>query len=302
MSTRVDTEEIESTRSEKLLAVLLAIFLLVGTVWFYVKVPAWVESVAPGPDGSAVVAAENRSHELDERMWSAETAREEARHEMDLVREEFRVALQEGVGVEQARAEYEAARAAYDRADERYDEASAAAREASEAAGKARDDFERENGSGLKAWLSALIRFGFVVGWTIASYRIIAQLRRRESRYLTLAFAGAAVGAIMALVFAVDYVTDYIDPLDLGPFVLSAIGVAATIVTFRVLQRYLAARLPGRRVRKGECPFCGFPLRESGLQDGPHCAGCGRDVVAPCAACAAPRRVGSSYCGACGAS
>ena len=103
-------------------------------------------------------------------------------------------------------------------------------------------------------------------------------------------------------VFAVDYVTDYIDPLDLGPFVLSAIGVAATIVTFRVLQRYLAARLPGRRVRKGECPFCGFPLRESGLQDGPHCAGCGRDVVAPCAACAAPRRVGSSYCGACGAS
>ena len=69
-----------------------------------------------------------------------------------------------------------------------------------------------------------------VAAWTIGAYRLMAQLRRRDSRYLTLAFAGAAVGAVMALVFTVDYVTDYIDPLDLGPFVLSALGVAATVV------------------------------------------------------------------------
>jgi hypothetical protein len=122
---------------------------------------------------------------------------------------------------------------------------------------------------------------------------------------VALAFAAAAVGAIMALVFAVDYVTDYVtdyvDALDLGPFVLSSLGVVATVVAFRVLQRYLAARLPGRRVRKGECPFCGFPLRDAGLQGGPRCAGCGRDVVGACSSCGAPRRVGGSpHCVTCG--
>jgi hypothetical protein len=93
---------------------------------------------------------------------------------------------------------------------------------------------------------------------------------------VALAFAAAAVGAIMALVFAVDYVTDYVtdyvDALDLGPFVLSSLGVVATVVAFRVLQRYLAARLPGRRVRRGSARSAGSPLRVGGS---PHCVTCG---------------------------
>lgn len=301
MSTRVDTEQIESTRSEKLLAVLLAAFLLVGTVWFYAKVPAWVDGALPQVDDSAMVAAENRQVEAQDAQWSAETARDEARIALDLEREEYKVALQEGEGVAAARLEYERAQADYDRADGDLTAANAAEKAASEAATEAREDYERENRSGLKAWLVAGIRFAFVAGWIVGTYQLMARLRRRESRYLTLAFAAAAVGAVMALVFAVDYVTDYIDPLDLGPFVLSALGVVATVVAFRVLQKHLAARVPGRRVRKGECPFCGFPLHDSGLDGGPHCAGCGRDVVAACASCGSARRVGSPHCVACGA-
>lgn len=300
MSTRVNTEEIESTRSERLLAVLLAAFLLVGTVWFYVKVPAWVDDAMPSVDDSAVVRAEDRQQETAEARWDAETARDEALVQLDLEREEYKVALQEGEGVQAARAEYEQAQEEYERADAALTAATEQETTAEKAASKAREDYDRENRSGLKAWLVAGIRLAFVAAWTIGAYRLMAQLRRRDSRYLTLAFAGAAVGAVMALVFAVDYVTDYIDPLDLGPFVLSALGVAATVVAFRVLQRYLAARLPGRRVRKGECPFCGFPHDDVGLS-GAHCAGCGREVVGVCSTCEAPRRVGSPHCVACGA-
>ena len=61
-----------------------------------------------------------------------------------------------------------------------------------------------------------------------------------------------------------DYITDYVDPLSLGPLVLSLFGVVATIAAFAVLQRYLARRIPIRRVRKGECPFCGYPVRGAG--------------------------------------
>jgi hypothetical protein len=103
--------------------------------------------------------------------------------------------------------------------------------------------------------------------------------------------------SILALALAGDYLTDYVDPLDAGVLVLSLIGVAATCAAFWLLQGYLARRLPQRRVRKGECPFCAFPVRGNA-----HCEGCGRDVIAPCARCERPRRVGTRFCAACGQS
>ena len=142
----------------------------------------------------------------------------------------------------------------------------------------------------------ALLRLAFIAAWTAGAFILIGRMRRRESRYLPLGFAAAGTGTILALVFAVDYITDYIDPLDLGPLVLAVFGGAACIGAFVVLQRHLAQRIPGRRVRKGECPFCGFPARG----EAPHCEGCGREVVAECASCSATRRVGSPHCPTCG--
>jgi hypothetical protein len=107
----------------------------------------------------------------------------------------------------------------------------------------------------------------------------------------------AAVGAValLALVMGIDYLEDYIDIADLGVLVLSAAGALMTLVAFAALQRYLARRVPERHVRRRSCPFCGFPVT-----DNHRCEGCGRDVVAPCATCASPRRVGTHHCGACG--
>jgi hypothetical protein len=206
-TTRVDVEDLESTRSERFLAVVLTAFLLIGAIWLYVKTDSWFgEYVDYRADGTTV------DHE------------------------------------------------------------------------------------GSDA-LVAVLRLVVVLGILGASYLLIGRLRRDRSRYLPLGFSVAATGAILALVFAVDYITEYIDPLDLGPIVLSLLGGAATVGAFVGLQRYLARHIPGRRVRKGECPFCGYPAREGG----PYCEGCGREVLADCSTCHAHRRVGSTHCVACGA-
>ena len=107
-----------------------------------------------------------------------------------------------------------------------------------------------------------------------------------------------AVGAatIQALVMAGDYTTDYIDVGRSGPYLLSIAGIALTLFAFIGLQRHLAKRIPARRVRKHERPFCGFPVGKNN-----HCEGCGRSVVGACATCDGPRRVGTPHCGVCGA-
>lgn len=108
-----------------------------------------------------------------------------------------------------------------------------------------------------------------------------------------MASVGAA--ALLALVMAIDYLTDYIDVTNLGVLVLSIAGALMTVGAFAALQRYLARRLPERRVRHGDCPFCGYPARETA-----HCEDCGRDVISECSTCHEPRRIGTRHCRACG--
>ena len=80
-------------------------------------------------------------------------------------------------------------------------------------------------------------------------------LRKTGSRYSPLGLAAVGFAAVLALVMAGDYVTDYVDPLEFGPLVLAAVGVGLTLVAFVALQRYLQKRIPLRRIRKGECPL-----------------------------------------------
>src|SRR5439155_5723358 len=51
VSTRVDVEEIQTTKGEKLLAVVLAAFLLIGGIWVYAKIDDAVRTTSP-PDYS----------------------------------------------------------------------------------------------------------------------------------------------------------------------------------------------------------------------------------------------------------
>src|SRR5207249_874957 len=84
--------------------------------------------------------------------------------------------------------------------------------------------------------------------------------RRSASRYLPVGMAAVGAASAQALVMAGDYTTDYIDFQEAGPLAISLSGIALTLAAFIGLQRYLARRLPRRRVRRRECPFCGFPV------------------------------------------
>lgn len=296
----VNVEDIETTKSEKLLTVVLAIFVLVGAVWTYQKLDDTLAR-ALAPTAVELSAADQAALT---RLQTAEAAKaaafrevEQARLELEFTREAYNTALNE----ERAAGEQ---RAAYRRAQEQYAGAQVAlttareavveARPAAEGAQARRHELLRERFD--RHELAAFVaRLAFVLLLLGGSYVLLGRLRSRRSRYLPLALGTVGAAAVLTLVMGGDYVTDYIDPLAFGPLLLSLAGIALTFLAFLALQRYLARRIPVRRVRKLECPFCGYPVRE-----GEHCAGCGRLVVSPCATCHEPRRVGTAFCGACG--
>jgi hypothetical protein len=303
MSTRVDTEEIQTTKGEKLLAVVLAVFLLIGGIWVYVKIDDAVRTSTKADysyEGTpAEKAALGRLNDADNRAGRASTAVTRAQQDLVQRREAYRTAL-EAHRSEAARLgrAYDAARQRVAKVRQELADAHSAQRAARPAALAAQRHIEkvqttRENKHELLAFV---FRLAFVLLNIVFGYWLLARMRRRGSRYFAIGMAVVGYATVLAFVMAADYLTDYFDPLSLGPLVLSVFGIIATLIAFVVLQRHLARRLPARRVRKGECPFCGYPVRGN-----THCEGCGREVIAPCAQCEAPRRVGSMHCGACGA-
>jgi flagellar biogenesis protein FliO len=299
----VGVEEIQTTKGEKLLAVVLAGFLLIGGIWVYAKIDDAVRTSAP-PDYSyrgtpAEQAALARERDASRRLARAELAAAAARDNLELRREAYNTALAahrpeaNQLGKVYDRAQARLARARNEAAEAR--RAAAATRPAADAAQQHISEVQtgRANHRELLAFVFRLV---FVLANIIFGYWLLARLRRRKSRYYPVGMAFVGYAAVLAFVMAGDYLTDYFDPLDLGPLVLSLVGIVATLIAMVMLQRYLAKRLPSRRVRKSECPFCGYPVRGN-----THCEGCGRDVIAPCAQCDEPRRVGAAHCGACGA-
>lgn len=301
MSTRVDVEEIQTTRSEKVLALVLMVFLLIGGIWAYQRIDdevsdaVGVENVAPNAEQRAAI---DRLDQARLALAQAEQERAAARDDLELRREAYRTALDAGrqdPGLERA---YIAAQARLRRAETAVSDAQAAVAAAEPAGERAQRQIGDEYGSrqDRRELITFLLRLLFAAASLALAYWLLGTLRRRGSRYFPVALAVVGYAAILAFVLAADYVTDYVDPLEMGPLVLSLFGIALTLVAFVGLQRYLARRIPVRRVRKRECPFCGYPVREN-----ERCEGCGRAVLGPCSTCGSERRVGALHCGACGA-
>jgi hypothetical protein len=294
----IDVEEIRTTRSEKLLAVVLAVFISIGALWTYVKLDDWARSAVAPTISAADRASVERLRVADARAARAGAAESAALNELVLSREAYRTALDANRPAERLRLAYVAHQRAYTEAKEATHAASASAAALHPAAAAAAERIagEEQRAGDREALLSFGLRLAFVAAALAFGLWLLARLRRAGSRSLPLAFSIVGSATVLALVMACDYLTDYVDPLELGPLVLSIVGVLLTLAGFAALQRYLARRIPSRRVRKGECPFCGYPVGQ-----GDHCEGCGRQVVAACSSCASPRRVGTLHCRACGA-
>jgi len=300
MSVRVEVEEIETTRSEKLLAVVLAVFVLVAGLWTYSRIDDFARHRFPATYVPSTVDAPaiQRLNAAEAELVAARARSARTLGRLELRREAYRTALDAGRPAGALGRAYDQAERAYGRARRARTEAAvevAAARGAAEAARGRTDDAAREQERN-QTILAVSLRGAFIAVLLAAGYLVLGRLRRRGSRYFPLAVSLVAAAAVLALVMAGDYITDYVNPAELGPLLLSVAGAALTIAAFVGLQRYLRRRLPLSRVRHGRCPFCGYPARGNR-----HCEGCGRAVIAECTACDADRRVGAVRCGACGA-
>jgi hypothetical protein len=299
MSTRVPAEDIEVTAGEKVLAIVLAIFISVGAVWAYLRVDDL------GTENGAVVVQTTRSEtaaiEAHQAalLGSFHAARDAkaARNEVEFSREAYRTALDAGQPSAALERDYVAAQQALEDAARRVDAARAKVSETAPAARRAqaqRSEQRRSDQAGHDRQTFAL-RLALLVAMLGSAYYLLGRLRRRRSRYLPAIYAWIGASGVLALVMAGDYSGDYVEFSETGPLAISLAGIALTLVAFAALQRYLARRVPARRVRKAECPFCGFPAR-----GGRHCEGCGRPAVSECSRCHEPRRVGTEHCAACG--
>jgi hypothetical protein len=298
MSVRVDVEEIETTRAEKLLAVVLAVFLLVGGIWLYQRIDDWTRTGRPFAFTPAEQAAVSAAANARSQLYAAGRRSAAARQDLELKREAYRTALEAHQPAARLRAQYVAAQAELQAARARQAAAQERVNRLEPAAERAQQDASRRASSSGRhddLW-AALLRLAFVLAWIAAGLALLVRLHRRRSRYEPTTYAIVAAGAVLVLVFAGDYVGDYISWPRTGPLVLSLAGIAATLAVFAVLQRYIRRLTPVRRVRSHRCPFCGYPV-----QGNEHCEGCGRDVVGKCSTCGEPRRVGTRFCGACGA-
>jgi hypothetical protein len=307
---QVGDGEIETSTVEKVLAVVLAIFIAIGAIWVYEKLDEVAQPTVSTYQPNAALrdpaeqAAIERHRKALGKVRDARHDGEEATQQLELRREAYRTALDAGEPAAELQAEYEVAQARL-AANSRELKISSALEKRTEPAAvqaEARTEERREEAraergdEGTKHDLIVfLLRLVLLVGLLAASYRLLIRLRSRNSRYLPAALALTGATAVLAIVMAGDYTGSYVDLGEVGPLAISIAGIALTLVAFVALQRFLAKRVPARRVRRGECAFCGFPLRRT-----PHCEGCGRPAISACSSCGQERRVGTPRCGSCG--
>jgi hypothetical protein len=309
MTVRVSAEEMETSGSEKLLAVVLAAFMLVGFLWVLFKFDEIGEPEFPSVLPTSVLSSSEREAitRNEDAVFERGRARSQfraARSNLEIKREAFRTALESGAPTADLEAAYRDAQARLSAAGQAIRDAQGKVAATEPAASAAREELQDANRKAYADYAEEqdnhdrqtfILRLLWVLGLLGAGYRLLGRLRAERSRYLPVGLAWIGAAALTGVVMAVDYAGDYIEFSDAGPLAISLAGIALTLVAFVALQRYLQRRVPLRRVRKGMCPFCGFPVGE-----GEHCEGCGRAVKAPCGTCQAPRRVGTQHCAACG--
>ncbi len=274
---------------------MLAVFISIGAIWAYVRIDdIGTVAVQPTPAEQTAIEASDTAHRAH---FHAQREVRAARSEVVRTREAYRTALDADRPAVALERDYVDAQAALGDAEGRLGAARAEVSETAPAAmrAEARLDQERHSEQTAHDRQTFLLRLALLATLLGSSYYLLARLRRRRSRYLPAIYAWIGASCVLAIVMAGDYTGNYVEFSDAGPLAISLAGIALTLAAFVALQRYLARRVPARRVRKGECPFCGFPIR-----GGPHCEGCGRLVVSKCSRCHESRRVGTDHCGACG--
>jgi uncharacterized membrane protein YqiK len=240
----MDIEELQTTKTEKFLAGVLAVFLLIAGIWAYQKIDDYVADVIQinmavnASVNDADRAAIARLQRALNHSYVAQRRFRSALRNLEFQREEYRTALDAGRAAPQLER-------AYHRAQDRLAAArhaqSAAALEVKRAqpeaeAARQRAFAEAERRQDRRELYSFLFRLALVVASIVATLWLVLVVHRRRSRYVPLSLGAVAAATVLAFVLAGDYVTDYVDPLDLGVLFLGLFGALVTVLAFAALQ------------------------------------------------------------------
>lgn len=310
-----ELEGVEVTRAEKVLAVALTIFLLIGGSWVLNR----LETIPSRPDYQAVSDRFNLSalratvESLNADLSRAEALLAETRNQVDgarmdyeFRREEYRTALEAGTDSAGKKQAYQQSLAALRVAEGKLAAAEAVRESKSRelmgpgaALAAAEAEFSRtmdtaERGFQLRLFL---LRFGYAAPAFGLATLVWSRLRQRRNRHLIVATAFLAFSALQLLFVAGIYAWHLLR--DVATIAVSVFGSVVSIMGLMALRRHIFSfeRVARNRVRRGQCPFCGFPADPTM----PFCRECGRPLKERCPACSAPRPVLSPHCPTCGA-
>ena len=95
MTTHVDIDEIQTTRGEKFLALVMSVFLLIGGIWAYDRLEVHHGYVAPvySPAEKAAISANDAARQ---RLFAAQERVANTRNELEISREAYRTAIEAG--------------------------------------------------------------------------------------------------------------------------------------------------------------------------------------------------------------
>lgn len=312
-----DIEELETTRAEKVLALGLVVFLLIGAFWALGR----LSELPRRPDYDAIraqhgldqVEQELRGRQAvvyraEEAVHTRQAERDAAQREYEFRREEYRTALNRGVDDPQLRARHEQARLAFERAQQNLELAEAVLAAARERLEPVEREHQERWGAAQGAFDGAHrryelalagVRFGFVVPAFLGSVWLWQRMRRRRSRHLIIGTATLAAGTILMISLAGQYAWRFLQDL-VTPFI-SLIGSAVSILAIIAIKRYVFSpeRVVRARLRRHQCPHCGFPVPPGAGYA--RCPDCGGALHEACENCGAQRPVLAAHCPTCGA-
>jgi len=309
--------EREVTRAEKVLAVALAVFLLVGGLRI-----AWaINDFFPHPDYLEIqrqFISESLAQEMGA-LWQQQNGKQAAlqrlqeeesvlRLQYETAREEYRTLLDRGIDDAGKKAQWEQARSRMEQAQL-----------AISAAEKAQHDFrttilepkekvfrgaeerfqarlvqlmrQRNLRAGLGLMAYALLGFALSI-WVFNVFRSKPFL----SRYAVIGTSFLGFGVLQMLVVSFQVAHPFLQGVIPVEWIVSLGGSGISVAGIIFLKRkYLSTEaVRSRRLWKKACPICGFP------KPGNCCNWCGVAQTTPCASCGLPTNSFSPYCQECG--
>ncbi|MBT9130984.1 MAG: hypothetical protein DDT42_01366 [candidate division WS2 bacterium] len=292
----------ETTTAEKILAIALTVFLLIGGL----RLAGAIDRLFPHPNYTLIrqehfpanleaefFTLQQKYHELRVEVQRYTDAEARARLDYEKAREEYRTLLDRGVDDPVKKLRWEQTRNQLEQVQKNIETAQTtlnnfradlfAPKEIifRAAEQKFQEDFNRQARTrNLKAGISLLI---YALIMFILSFLIFNFFRTRSglSRYALIGVSFLGFGALQALIVSFRIVYPYLIGIIPVEAIVSIGGSTISIAGIVYLKnRFFSSRaIRNRRLWKKVCPVCGFP------DPGNHCSWCGSAQLVECPSC-----------------